>query len=277
MFLGVSVIESAVSCLGHMVMPDFFVNFVLTMFDIYVFYIWVSGSYSVHLVELRETGKLFAMKAMDKSVMLNRNKVHLLEFPSQPIESKAPVKCCWNHFNTTEISEKPKEIKKDMVLRRLFKENQTNLCSQVLKNSASLKLLFCFLWQVHRVWAERDILELMDHPFLPTLYASFQVRLYRAPIFTCQYHFRTTWECFKRHHWLLVSWIYPQLIMQMYYYHYPLIIGLIPEKLKLCVFISGNVQTKTHVCLITDFCPGGELFALLERQPCKAFSEEAVR
>lgn len=91
---------------------------------------------SVHLVELRETGKLFAMKAMDKSVMLNRNKVH-------------------------------------------------------------------------RVWAERDILELMDHPFLPTLYASF--------------------------------------------------------------------QTKTHVCLITDFCPGGELFALLERQPCKAFSEEAVR
>jgi serine/threonine protein kinase len=37
------------------------------------------------------------------------------------------------------------------------------------------------------------------------------------------------------------------------------------------------VQTKTHVCLITDFCPGGELFALLERQPCKAFSEEAVR
>jgi hypothetical protein len=65
--------------------------------------------------------------------------------------------------------------------------------------------------------------------------------------------------------------------MQMYYYHYPFIIGFIPEKLKLCVFISGNVQTKTHVCLITDFCPGGELFALLERQPCKAFSEEAVR
>jgi hypothetical protein len=39
MFLGVSVIESAVSCLGHMVMPDFFVNFVLTMFDIYVSHI----------------------------------------------------------------------------------------------------------------------------------------------------------------------------------------------------------------------------------------------
>jgi hypothetical protein len=30
---------------------------------------------SVHLVELRGTGEVFAMKAMDKSVMLNRNKV----------------------------------------------------------------------------------------------------------------------------------------------------------------------------------------------------------
>lgn len=30
---------------------------------------------SVHLVELKGTGELFAMKAMDKSVMLNRNKV----------------------------------------------------------------------------------------------------------------------------------------------------------------------------------------------------------
>lgn len=30
---------------------------------------------SVHLVELRGTGQFFAMKAMDKSVMLNRNKV----------------------------------------------------------------------------------------------------------------------------------------------------------------------------------------------------------
>lgn len=31
--------------------------------------------YSVHLVELRGTGELYAMKAMEKSVMLNRNKV----------------------------------------------------------------------------------------------------------------------------------------------------------------------------------------------------------
>ncbi|KAJ9564654.1 hypothetical protein OSB04_000620 [Centaurea solstitialis] len=91
---------------------------------------------SVHLVELKGTGELFAMKAMDKAVMLNRNKVH-------------------------------------------------------------------------RACIEREIIALLDHPFLPTLYTSF--------------------------------------------------------------------QTPTHVCLITDFCPGGELFALLDKQPLKLFREESAR
>nr|AML78420.1 putative LOV domain-containing protein [Aextoxicon punctatum] len=91
---------------------------------------------SVHLVELCGTGEYFAMKAMDKGVMLNRNKVH-------------------------------------------------------------------------RACAEREILDLLDHPFLPALYASF--------------------------------------------------------------------QTKTHICLITDYCPGGELFLLLDRQPMKVLKEDAVR
>uniref|UniRef100_A0A0E0P733 non-specific serine/threonine protein kinase n=2 Tax=Oryza TaxID=4527 RepID=A0A0E0P733_ORYRU len=91
---------------------------------------------SVHLVELQGSGELFAMKAMDKSVMLNRNKVH-------------------------------------------------------------------------RACIEREIYALLDHPFLPTLYTSF--------------------------------------------------------------------QTPTHVCLITDFCPGGELFAVLDRQPMKIFREECAR
>nr|AML79550.1 putative LOV domain-containing protein [Annona muricata] len=91
---------------------------------------------SVHLVELQGTGELYAMKAMDKSVMLNRNKVH-------------------------------------------------------------------------RACMEREIISLLDHPFLPTLYTSF--------------------------------------------------------------------QTSTHVCLITDFCHGGELFALLDKQPMKIFKEEAAR
>nr|AML77968.1 putative LOV domain-containing protein [Vittaria appalachiana] len=91
---------------------------------------------SVHLVELRGTGELFAMKAMEKSFMIKRNKVH-------------------------------------------------------------------------RVCAEREILGLMDHPFLPTLYASF--------------------------------------------------------------------ETQTHVCLITDFCPGGELFLLLDSQPKKIFREDTAR
>nr|ACO52468.1 neochrome [Diplazium dilatatum] len=91
---------------------------------------------SVHLVELRGTGQVFALKAMDKSMMLNRNKVH-------------------------------------------------------------------------RARAEREILGMMDHPFLPTLYASF--------------------------------------------------------------------QTKTHVCLVMDFCPSGDLFLLQDKQPNKTLSEEAAR
>ena len=57
---------------------------------------------SVHLVELRGTDQVYAMKAMDKTVMLDRNKVH-------------------------------------------------------------------------RACAERQILDRLDHPFLPTLYVSFQV------------------------------------------------------------------------------------------------------
>nr|AHZ63921.1 phototropin [Cylindrocystis cushleckae] len=91
---------------------------------------------SVHLVELRDTGKLFAMKAMDKDVMINRNKVH-------------------------------------------------------------------------RACTERQILGDLDHPFLPTLYGSF--------------------------------------------------------------------QTATHVCLITDFCPGGELYTHLEHQKGKRFPEAAAK
>ncbi|KAJ4971514.1 hypothetical protein NE237_004613 [Protea cynaroides] len=91
---------------------------------------------SVHLVELWGTGEYFAMKAMDKGIMLKRNKVH-------------------------------------------------------------------------RACAEREILDLLDHPFLPALYASF--------------------------------------------------------------------QTKTHICLITDYFPGGELFLLLDRQPMKVLKEDAVR
>nr|AML77151.1 putative LOV domain-containing protein [Verbena hastata] len=91
---------------------------------------------SVHLVELIGSGQLFAMKAMDKSMMLHRNKVH-------------------------------------------------------------------------RACIEREIISLLDHPFLPALYTSF--------------------------------------------------------------------QTPTHVCLITDFCPGGELFALLDKQPLKMFKEDSAR
>nr|AHZ63854.1 phototropin [Gnetum montanum] len=60
---------------------------------------------SVYLVELDDTGERFAMKTMNKTVLLNRNKVH-------------------------------------------------------------------------RACAERDILDILDHPFLPTLYASFQTKMH---------------------------------------------------------------------------------------------------
>ncbi|KAJ0021718.1 hypothetical protein Pint_32267 [Pistacia integerrima] len=119
---------------------------------------------SVHLVELCGTGQFFAMKAMDKGVMLNRNKVFkltsLLFFSHLLADRKAPA----GNIN--------------------------------------------FYW-VHRACAEREILDMLDHPFLPALYASF--------------------------------------------------------------------QTKTHICLITDYCPGGELFLLLDRQPTKVLKEDAVR
>ncbi|XP_022985713.1 phototropin-2-like [Cucurbita maxima] len=91
---------------------------------------------SVHLVELLGTSELYALKAMEKSALLNRNKVH-------------------------------------------------------------------------RACIERQIIALLDHPFLPTLYTSF--------------------------------------------------------------------ETTTHVCLITDFCAGGELFALLDKQPMKMFKEDSAR
>ncbi|XP_077216359.1 phototropin 2 isoform X2 [Tasmannia lanceolata] len=105
---------------------------------------------SVHLVELKVTGELYAMKVMDKS-----------------------------------LKAKGRYIKSSFRL-----PTKTN-------------------YKVHRACIEREIVSLMDHPFLPTLYSSF--------------------------------------------------------------------QTATHVCLITDFCPGGELFALLDKQPMKIFREETAR
>lgn len=47
---------------------------------------------------------------------------------------------------------------------------------------------------------------------------------------------------------------------------------------ELCwILIFQILQTKTHICLITDYCPGGELFLLLDRQPRKVLKEDAVR
>ncbi|XP_057805992.1 serine/threonine-protein kinase D6PKL2-like [Salvia miltiorrhiza] len=60
-----------------------------------------------------------------------------------------------------------------------------------------------------RARTEKEILEMLDHPFLPTLYAA--------------------------------------------------------------------VDTPKWSCLLTEFCPGGDLHVLRQRQPCKRFPESAVR
>ncbi|KAI3688120.1 hypothetical protein L1987_81828 [Smallanthus sonchifolius] len=60
-----------------------------------------------------------------------------------------------------------------------------------------------------RAATEREILEVLDHPFLPTLYAS--------------------------------------------------------------------LESPKWSCLLTEFCPGGDLHVLRQRQPCKRFPESAVR
>ncbi|XP_023753034.1 serine/threonine-protein kinase D6PKL2 [Lactuca sativa] len=60
-----------------------------------------------------------------------------------------------------------------------------------------------------RAKTEREILEMLDHPFLPTLYAS--------------------------------------------------------------------LESPKWSCLLTEFCPGGDLHVLRQRQPCKRFPESAVR
>ncbi|KAK6144537.1 hypothetical protein DH2020_021357 [Rehmannia glutinosa] len=127
---------------------------------------------SVHLVELCGTGQHFAMKAMDKGIMLNRNK-----FDCDGLVSSVLV---YDLYGPRIVA---------FVMDRL---------KVSLLNS-----------DVHRACAEREILDMLDHPFLPALYASF--------------------------------------------------------------------QTKTHICLITDYCPGGELFLLLDRQPTKVLKEDAVR
>lgn len=91
---------------------------------------------SVHLVELKGTGELYAMKAMEKTMMLNRNKVYDGEWI--PFWKGKPEN--WNLYY---ISHWQRSV-----------------------------------IQAHRACIEREIISLLDHPFLPTLYASFQVYVF---------------------------------------------------------------------------------------------------
>lgn len=120
--------------------------------------------FSVHLVELRGSDEVFAMKAMDKSVMLNRNKVFSdlseLILPWCLCMPSSPREC--HHLGAS-------SFRSFIIYDSLF---------WMLVFSSNIQQFECGYWvalQVHRARAERDILALMDHPFLPTLYSSFQV------------------------------------------------------------------------------------------------------
>ena len=59
---------------------------------------------SVHLVELLGTGEYFAMKAMDKSVMLNRNKVGVTNFVTYEILDITVFNCFFIYLSNTSRS-----------------------------------------------------------------------------------------------------------------------------------------------------------------------------
>ncbi|GJP33508.1 hypothetical protein CLOM_g18043 [Closterium sp. NIES-68] len=54
---------------------------------------------SVHLVELRDTTRLFAMKAMDKEVMINRNK--RASACQRLLRASLWPRCCWRWSTCT--------------------------------------------------------------------------------------------------------------------------------------------------------------------------------
>ncbi|CAM8904872.1 unnamed protein product [Rhodiola kirilowii] len=49
------------------------------------------------------------------------------------------------------------------------------------------------------------------------------------------------------------------------------------ESTSISFVLIVELRTKTHICLVTDYCPGGELFVLLDKQPKKILKEDAVR
>ena len=93
--------------------------------------------------------------------------------------------------------------------------------------------------KVHRVAAEREILEQLDHPFLPTLYASFQVP---------------------------ISHLFPTILLFS-----PGLVLVRP------ILYLPCLKTAKHVCFVTDFCAGGELYDFLEVQPDHRFEEHVAK
>lgn len=60
---------------------------------------------SVHLVELNGTGEFFAMKAMDKGIMLNRNKVIALSYEVVDVAFKPIISKSISEFSLSPYSD----------------------------------------------------------------------------------------------------------------------------------------------------------------------------
>ena len=61
-------------CFGGLILR-LMINWIVCTMQLIYLSSFVLSFCSVHLVELKGTGELFAMKAMEKDVMINRNKV----------------------------------------------------------------------------------------------------------------------------------------------------------------------------------------------------------
>lgn len=142
--------------------------------------------FSVHLVELKGTGELYAMKAMEKSTMLNRNKVQM---------DKSPLfNVTWTYYFKYGAEESSQFW--PWILKFCFFYTSLHFCNYIFihTHNVYLSIYFCtedfvaktynftervililIIVQVHRACIEREIISFLDHPFLPTLYTSFQV------------------------------------------------------------------------------------------------------
>lgn len=140
----------------------------------------------MHLVELRGTGQIYAMKAMDKTIMLDRNKVHTLLSKFFTLLRLSLFELQRSYLRVQEfivfvVFKSYKQSMTSVHRQLLHVLYVTSVCLLKLLVSGYLQVYTLVCPQVHRACAERQILEILDHPFLPTLFASFQVCTHACP------------------------------------------------------------------------------------------------